>query len=210
MDSNFIDQLFGTSSEQIRDEMLNYMEQKYGKKFHALSLERRGIDRNSDKLNCYAEGDESLDYAYVYRDYSDNDISYQDTYFGVLIRDDAQTEVELICKSLGLEAKAFVESSTSIYSNEYNSEKTFNDLKLDETQPGFLAEIALISDSETINNDETQNIFNALSRAGFRGMFTLYYFKRDAFESITTSNKSTFLTPRNDQVVDYCYQLLGQ
>ncbi len=209
MGNNLTQNFSGTSSEQIRDEMLNFMNMKYNKTFIGLSLEQRGIDRSSDKLVCYADGENSSeDYAYVYRDINGNVTEYSDTYFGVLIRDEAESEIESICRSFGFDAKAFSDTLTRIYANEFDISKTFADLKSDNGQPGLLVEVALTSDGGFFSNADSQKLFDALSKANLRGMFTFYYFPQTVFESITNSNGSELLTPTNDDVIAYYYQSL--
>lgn len=209
MKNNPAQNVSGISSEQIRDEMLNFMNIKYGKTFIGLSLERRGIDRSSDKLVCYADGENrNEDFAYVYRDINCGVTEYSDTYFGVLIRDEVESEIERICLSFGLDAKVFSNTLTRIYSNEYDMSKTLSDLKSDSAQPGLLVEAALTSDGGFLNDAESQKLFNALREADFRGAFTLYYFTQTVFESISNANKNNLLTPVNDNVIVYYSNLL--
>lgn len=203
MQNNFAQDILRYSSEQIRDEMLNFMDAKYGKTFVGLSLERRGIDRNSDKLICYADGeDRDRDFAYVYRDITEGVAEYSDTYFGVLIRNEVESEIENICRSFGFEAKVYSETLVRIYANEYDKSKTLSELKLDKTQPRLLVEIALTGADDALE-EKSDAIFNALAENNLRGIFTLYYFSQTEFDSINDENENERLSPAYDNVMGY-------
>ena len=195
------------TSEQIRDEMLNFMNLKYDKTFIGLSLEQRGIDRSSDKLVCYAEGDNrDKDFAYVYRDISDGVIEYSDTYFAILIREELNDEIENICRNFGFESKVYSDTLTCLYANEYDKSKTLADLKSDKSQPGFLVEVALTTTGIDLNEEISQEIFNAFREANLLGDFTLYSFTRPIFDTVTDANVGVMLTPANDNVITYYFR----
>lgn len=198
-------------SEQIRNEMLEYMNKKYGKTFVGLSLEKRGIDRNSDKLVCYAVGeDREKDYTYVYRDMNGDIATYSDTYFGVIIRNEVETEIKNIFSSFGYEAKVYSDTLTRIYSNEYDKTKTLFNLKSDKTEPGLLVEIAITNTNNTFSENDSQKLFDALSNNEFHGMFTIYYFSKSDFNYITDENENELLNPANENVISSYYRLLHE
>lgn len=206
---NIFNDIFKASSSQIRDEMLEYMSIKYGKNFIGLSLERSGIDRSSDKLICYAEGEDRYkDFTYVYRDVNEDIVTYSDTYFNIVIRDEVEKGIENIMNQLGYEAKAFSGTLTRIYDQKYDSSKTLFDLMSDNTQPGLLVEIALTGSFNTLSEEDSQKLFNALSDAKFRGAFSLYYFSKPIFDSITDENENRFLSPVDENVINSYARIL--
>lgn len=197
------------SSESIRDNMIEFMNKKYDKTFIGLSLERVGYGRSSDKLVCYPEdGDRDKDYTYVYRDKKDGVVEYSDTYFSALIQDEAKSEIESILGNLGFKVKTSVGTLTYIYPNEYDSSKTYNDIKLDKTVPTIIGEAAITSDKGSFSEEESQKLFNALEDAGISGVFTLFYFDNELFESINDSNLEDTLIPTNDDVIVYYFKSL--
>jgi hypothetical protein len=189
-------------AEKIRDEMLQYMNAKYGKEFLAVSLDQRGIDNSKDVFKCYAKGENpDTDYASVYRMGTGNNISYSDTYFGVIVRDDVETEISSICRELSLDSKAFFSFARYCYDSIYDSTKTYADFLEDEDRPGIAVKVGVAFEQDGDAESISEQIFQIMEDRGFRGYLNIHFITKEAFDNLSWENSDKILSPLGDHIL---------
>lgn len=114
------------SREEQVEETLEYLSDKYsGQKF---------VYQSSKKLYgkliiyCYPEGGTyKTEPVRVRRDIVDGKVQYLDTYFNVVMREDAEAEVVSVCSDLGLKGRAFFHVDDSYLNNQFDGSKNYAD-----------------------------------------------------------------------------------
>jgi hypothetical protein len=77
---------------------------------------------------CYPEwGTYKTEPVRVRREVVDGKVQYLDSYFGILMREDAEAELVDVCTNLGLKAKVFMDVDESYYENQFDTSKTYED-----------------------------------------------------------------------------------
>jgi len=116
--------MFTESYEDIRDEMLQHLYEKYGIEFTGDSLERG----SHDFLIAYPTGGNPLtDFVGMQRHGSGDNVRFVDTFFGVIIRDDLESEVAAALADIGLPFKVFFPSDFVVFNNKFDGTKNFAD-----------------------------------------------------------------------------------
>jgi hypothetical protein len=114
------------SNESIRDEMLEHLRQKYGREFIAISLERG----HHDFLVAFPEnGDADTDIVAVQRTITDGQVEMRDTFFGVIIREDIESEILTALADIVIPHKVFFPTDVYYFDNIFDSSKTYSDLR---------------------------------------------------------------------------------
>jgi len=116
--------MFTESYEDIRDEMLQHLYEKYGIEFTGVSLERG----HHDHLIAYPTGgDRDNDFVSMQRHVRDGEVEFRDTFFSVIIRDDLEAGVAAALADIGLPFKVFFSGGAAVYGNKFDGTKTFAD-----------------------------------------------------------------------------------
>jgi len=116
--------MFTESYEDIRDEMLQHLYEKYGVEFIGDSLERG----NHDFLIAYPKyGDMQEDHVRMQRHGSGENVRYVDTFFGVIIRDDLEGAVTEALADIGLPFQVDFAAQHFVFDNRFDGAKTFAD-----------------------------------------------------------------------------------
>eukprot|EP00831_Metopus_contortus_P031839 TRINITY_DN2586_c0_g1_i6.p2 TRINITY_DN2586_c0_g1~~TRINITY_DN2586_c0_g1_i6.p2 ORF type:complete len:222 (+),score=34.44 TRINITY_DN2586_c0_g1_i6:447-1112(+) len=114
--------------EEIKDQIIGFLEKKYGKEFVPLSLE---IDRwpyHWDDLSAYPKGgDKEKDSFNAYRQKKDGKYVFSDSYFGVLIHDEYVERIKDIAKVYFPECEVSVDYVSNSFPNELDSNCTLQD-----------------------------------------------------------------------------------
>jgi len=116
--------MFTESYEDIRNEMLQHLYEKYGIEFTGDSLERG----HQDYLIAFPTGGNMHeDFVRMQRYGSGDNVRYVDTFFGVIIRDDLEARVTAALADIGLPVKVFFPSNNTFFNNIFDGTKTFDD-----------------------------------------------------------------------------------
>eukprot|EP00831_Metopus_contortus_P031832 TRINITY_DN2586_c0_g1_i1.p2 TRINITY_DN2586_c0_g1~~TRINITY_DN2586_c0_g1_i1.p2 ORF type:complete len:254 (+),score=40.59 TRINITY_DN2586_c0_g1_i1:525-1286(+) len=115
--------------EEIKDQIIGFLEKKYGKEFVPLSLE---IDRwpyHWDDLSAYPKGgDKEKDSFCAYRQEKDGKYVFSDTYFGLIVHDEYEQKVKEIANKYFPQNKTMVIFGSDIFPNELGINSTLKDL----------------------------------------------------------------------------------
>ena len=116
--------MFTESYEDIRDEMLQHLYEKYGVEFIGDSLERG----SHDFLIAYPKyGDMQEDHVRMQRHGSGENVRYVDTFFGVIIRDDLEGVVTEALVDINLPFQVDFAAQHFVFDNRFDGTKTFAD-----------------------------------------------------------------------------------
>eukprot|EP00831_Metopus_contortus_P031840 TRINITY_DN2586_c0_g1_i8.p1 TRINITY_DN2586_c0_g1~~TRINITY_DN2586_c0_g1_i8.p1 ORF type:complete len:334 (+),score=73.44 TRINITY_DN2586_c0_g1_i8:91-1092(+) len=114
--------------EEIKDQIIAFLEKKYGKEFVPLSLE---IDRwpyHWDDLSAYPKGgDKEKDSFCAYRQEKDGKYVFSDTYFGLIVHDEYEQKVKEIANKYFSKYQVDVSFEGDIFSNELNCNSKLQD-----------------------------------------------------------------------------------
>ena len=191
--------IFPQSDESIRDELLRYLSEKYGREFTALALERG----YSDYLHCYLKGgDPKADNVGVQRITRDTGVEYKDTYFGIVIREELENEVVSICSDIDLPMQAQYDSISQFFNNIFDSTKNYDDFKrwVENGNPWrFTVTIVIALDDTDKAEAYANHIFEQLSEAGFSGLVHVCSLPSEGYAKLTRINLNDLITQYDDQ-----------
>ena len=180
-------------SERIKDEILQHLNEKYDVTFLPISLEQRGmggVGNSYDEFRCYAEGDDpKTDYAIVYRfTEDDGSIGYEDTYFGIKIREEVEKYVTDICHEFAKDIIVYT-GAYSDFEDKYDKNATFEEaLSNGDIRCFIRIGILYQNESETEIVHTNEMIQKKFENENLRGTFQIYYVDYDTFKSIERDN----------------------
>jgi hypothetical protein len=177
------------SDESIRDEMLEFLSNKYnGQEFTARALERD----YSDTLYCYVQGGDPIaDRVEVVRKGKGRVKEYRDTYFGILIREYAEDDVLSMCSDIEIPMQAFY-ATHYYYDNMWDYTKNYADFKewINDGNP-WRFNIAIVISIENIEDREyyAEQVYTKLTEAGYKGLLAVLAVSDiDVYNKITREN----------------------
>ena len=186
-------------ADRIREEMLEHMRIKYGKEFIEISF-IEFFDDNRSRLTCYPEGgNPDTDRARVMRERLGKNI--YDDYFIILIRDEVEAEIEIICGQLSLNVKVFSIGRT-YFDNEFDVTKSFADIR-DYDHFVLNVRIAVLADQSFDMDGTSEQIFQALMDERFAGYYAIYYITEEGFHNLTRENRNDNLNSRSPHVLGH-------
>jgi len=186
--------MFTESYEDIRDEMLQHLYEKYGIEFTGVSLERG----HHDHLIAYPTGgDRDNDFVSMQRHVRDGELEFRDTFFGVIIRDDLEAGVAAALADIGLPFKVFFSTGLgAVYDNKFDGTKTFADFNawVAEGNPGRLS-INVTLGIESVESTEcldayADRAFEKIQETGYSLGVVLTFAPIEIFEQIDRSNRA--------------------
>ena len=186
--------MFTESYEDIRDEMLQHLYEKYGIEFTGTSLERG----HHDHLIAYPTGgDRDNDFVSMQRHVRDGEVEFRDSFFGVIMRDDLEAGVAAALADIGLPFKVFFSTGLgAVYDNKFDGTKTFADFNawVAEGNPGRLPISVFFGVESTECFDTYANrAFEKIQETGYSLAVILNFTPNAAFEQITRSNRTDIL-----------------
>jgi len=196
-----ISSLFQTD-ESIRDEILANLKEKYnGQEFVALALENGQFKT----LYCYPKGgdpeSDNVKARMIVK--KDGTKEFSDTYFGIIIREDLETEIVSALTNLAIPIKAFFNYDSLYYENSFDGTKNYNDLKqwINDGNPRrFTITIVLLVDNEK-KESYAKQIFHILEDDGFQGMIhSCTVSNVDVYQEITKTNLNEMIR-KNDETI---------
>ena len=138
-------------------------------------------------MDCYPKGgDPEADRVWV----RGNKGFYDDSYFGILIREDVEAEVLAILDGLPLPMKAYADSNTYCYDN-FDGSKTYADFKQWQSEnegwylPSVTIAVPMDGTDESEKEEYANQIFEILVNDGFKGGIDVCFFPSEAFEKVT-------------------------
>ena len=185
--------MFTESYEDIRDEMLQHLYEKYGVEFIGDSLERG----SHDFLIAYPKyGDMQEDHVRMQRHGSGENVRFSDTFFGVIIRDEIESIITTALADIGLPFKVFFSSHIYYFDNKFDSTKTFADFNAWVAE-GNRMRITIgvwLEFNADENVDEYANrAFEYIEELGYLLHVNLQFAPTIVFEQVTRSNRITIL-----------------
>jgi len=186
--------MFTESYEDIRDEMLQHLYEKYGVEFTGVSLERG----HHDHLIAYPTGgDRDNDFVSMQRHVRDGEVEFRDTFFGVIIRDDLEAGVAAALADIGLPFKVFFSTGLgAVYDNKFDGTKTFADFNAwvaDGNSGRLPISVFLGIESTECFDTYANRAFEKIQETGYSLAVILNFTPNTAFEQITRSNRTDIL-----------------
>lgn len=191
--------LLPQSDESVRDEILEHLNKKYNKEFVAIALERG----YSDILHCYVQGgDPDDDNVHAQRIMQNNTSEYNDTYFGIIIREEIEAEIMSLCTNINIPMQVFYLSNSLYYDNMFDSTKNYADLKqwIANGNPWrFTITIVLPLDVANNENIYASQIFEILAATGFKGLVNICILPNEGFVKVTRTTLNDILRQYDGQ-----------
>jgi len=191
--------IFPQSDEAVRDEILSELHGKYGREFEAISLERG----YSDVLYCYPQGgDPEADRVCVVRQGKENDYTYKDTYFGIVIRDALEQEMQDICAGIGLPALVVYHSDSLYFDDEFDGTKNYADFKQWQGEGNaWRHTVTVVLSLEEADAGEMYagQIFEKFGDSGFQGLMYVSILPGEGFVKANRANLNDLISEYGEQ-----------
>ena len=179
-------------SESNEKRMLRHLREKYGQEFITLGMRGGGyFGGGSSILDCYpAGGDPDVDYVCVEM----LGTTIDDTYFGIIIREDVEAEVLAVLSDLPLPMKAYFRGDAGYFDETFDGTKTYADFKQWEINRGkryrFKVTVAVpMDDTDKSEKEEyAKQIFDRLEKDNFHGRVFVRFYPSEVFEKLTRAN----------------------
>ena len=197
--------MFTESYEDIRDEMLQHLYEKYGIEFTGVSLERG----HHDHLIAYPTGgDRDNDFVSMQRHVRDGEVEFRDTFFGVIMRDDLEAGVAAALADIDLPFQVFFSTGLgAVYDNKFDGTKTFADFNawVAEGNPGRLS-INVTFGIESVESTEcldayADRAFEKIQETGYSLGVVLTFAPIEIFEQIDRSNRADITGKYRNELV---------
>jgi len=185
--------MFTESYEDIRDEMLQHLYEKYGVEFIATSLERG----SHDFLAAHPiGGDPIADFVGVQRHVRNDGVEFRDTFFGILIRDNLEAGITAALADIGLPFKVFFPSDFLVFNNKFDGTKDFADFNawVAEGNP-FRLSLTIFLGVESMEHLDTyaNRAFEKIQETGYSLGVVLNFTPIAVFEQIERTNRTNIL-----------------
>ena len=181
------------SNEKI---MLAHLKEKYGQEFVSLGTRDSGhFGRGADIiLDFYLkDGDVKDDYGWL--SMSKGSRFFEDSYFGVIIREDLEADVLVACTDMGLPMKAYFYGGSYSFDESFDKTKTYTDFKEWNENNGFPhrfdIEVWVFIDGydEYGKKECADEIFDRIESDGYHGEVEIHLLPSKAFLEITQLNR---------------------
>jgi len=181
--------------ERIRQEILAHMYEKYGVEFNVIAID---FSRTREYINMYPVGGcpEADNVRAVRMIVDGNVVETHDSYFGIIIREDAEAYVSAMLTDIDLPMNVFFESLVQHFDNIFDGTKTFADFQRIANESADISSrfnVAIIV-SHDGDVEERQNvseqIFDALTKGEFGGLALVMFLPSEGFEKNTRTNRS--------------------
>ena len=176
--------------------MLKHLREKYGQEFVATGMTGSSNFGGDPVLFCYPKGgDPETDKVRATMSKLKNgERSFEDTYFGIIIREDLESEVLAALPDLQLPMKAYFNCTSFYYDESFDSTKTYVDFKQWEIDSGksklldITIAIPMDGTDKSKKEEYANRIFDILEQYGFRIYITVRFYPSEVFEIITRKN----------------------
>lgn len=182
------------STIEKRDDIIKHMNEKYDKNF--LSIKISGDKKNDDKYyyQYYVEGtNPDIDYCMAGREFNKttNEYYYYDNYFGVQVRDEYEELINnVVTKYIDNDYVLYANLTEDAYPEKYDKNSTLQDF-LDYNQNRSVDVLVNCNaDNKEKFKEITDNIYNELSDAKYKGIYRFYFMKPGFAEGIDRTNYS--------------------
>lgn len=181
------------NSDQIKSDILNYLEDKYNEEFTIISIQGKEFlePLNVAKVFVYpTKGDKERDRFQAERTMTDGKASFADSYFGLLIRDEYNERISsVVSKYFDRFAVDSSFGNSTYFSNEYDETKSLQDA-IDGGQDIFSNVNILVAPTCTEDefNKNVENISNEIGNLKLPMGVGIYYSKSDDLSSLYTNN----------------------
>jgi len=191
--------IFPQSDEAVRNQILSKLYDKYGKEFEAISLERG----YSDILHCYpVGGSPDADYVRAVRQGKENDYIYKDTYFGIIIRDALEQEMQAACAGIGIPTLVVYHSDSLYFDDAFDNTKNYADFKqwLGEGNPWRHTVTVVLSPEEVDAGERyAEQIFEIFGDSGFHGLLYVSILPGEGFAKANRANLNNLISEYGEQ-----------
>lgn len=182
------------SEAQITRELLDYLEQKYGREFEALYFES-GVNI----LNCYPKGGDPVTdriFIQITRDKDRNKI-YRDNGFALVIREDVEAQIRDACAKISLSAKVYMDSAGTA-DNSLNGSKTYEDLQA-MGDYCLNCEVFILCEDLEKREQYADQIADLLQQDNYIGVVYICTIPdEETFERMTRRNKNDIFQPNGE------------
>jgi hypothetical protein len=174
----------------VSEQMEQYLEGKYGSlDYQTVGLIRAGFNQGYDTLTAYpVGGDPEQDQFLVNRYEEGGSYRFEDNYFGLLIRDEAEALLQGIADKHYKQSKVYLLFGRSMLPDELNGTSTFEDyLAIDDEYAGS---IWLATDDDFANQQEfeatSERFIQSLKNAKIVPLVRAYWFTPQSYSKIET------------------------
>jgi len=191
------------SRTALHEELLEHMYQKYGIEFSIYRYHNRGS--GSYLLEVYPTGgDPVYDIAHLsWRgNQSTGEYSISDTFFGVLIREEVETEITNLLSDFPIPFRVFYPTTIAYFNNIFDSTKNLNDFltwRLDYPYWGFDITVVLSLNNLDEADAYANLVFDSISGSAFSGLFTVVVLPEEGFVRLTRTNKDALIVEYHGQ-----------
>lgn len=167
--------------DETRDQILSFLEKKYGKEFVPMSIEMDRWPYHYDDLVAYPKGgDRKKEYFEAYRERKNGKYVYSDCYFSVLIHDEYEEKISEIAKEFFPQNKVVVNGVSDSFPNELNSKSTLQDaLDMKAYAPSVNVRVAPTLSNIDEFNEKVDLFIKKLVDNKMRGAMNVEYFKNN-------------------------------
>lgn len=180
-----------------KDAYLAYLSDKYDTDFLPISLASGDVLTDHDEFRAYVSGsDPERDYVTVYKTVKDGVATYEDNYFGILIRDEYERRVAEICRTEFDTAAVFIDRYTvSVFDSSLGKDSTIEDaLAMGARLIALKFIFVELPDGDTAGFDAAADrICAALKEAKLTGTVKIYGLAPGEINSINAGNYKDFL-----------------
>lgn len=188
--------------EQAKNEIEQYLEEKYGESFYVLSVQSPRLLTEYDVCRAVREGADTKTDCFTvkrYRNRNKEDQSFEDDYFGLLIREDMERAVSALAALEGVEGKVYIKRFVfSGFCGAFEKDDTLETAKaagaaLDADYYIFLRAADLNMADEEEFRKRTEALFGQMAKILQPGLVRVYALGEEAFEEIDRENCESYL-----------------
>ena len=192
--------MFTESYEDIRDEMLQHLYEKYGIEFTGDSLERG----SHDYLIAFpTDGNKHEDFVRMRRHAMSDGVVFYDTFFGVIIRDDLEARVTAALADIGLPVKVFFPSNNTYFNNIFDGTKTFEDFNqwvADGNNFNLRVTIFFEVDSAECFDTYANHAIEKIKETGYMLNVIFHFTPTEIFEQIIRNNRTDIIARYRNEI----------
>lgn len=188
--------------EQAKNEIEQYLEEKYGGSFCVLSIHSPRLLMDYDVCRAVREGADTKTDCFTvkrYRNQNKAGQSFEDDYFGLLIRADMEKAVRDLAALEGAETKVYIKQFIFPgFCDAFEKDDTLETVKaagavLDADYYIFLRAADLNMTTEREFGERTEALFAQMAKIVQPGLVRVFAMEEEAFEEIDRENCGSYL-----------------
>lgn len=188
------------SNEKIKDDMLDYVNEKYGETFEADTLVRANWAYHYDKLYAHPQGRPEDEFQIEHYVNEQGRSSFADGYFGILIKDAYQESIKVIVDPVFPESKIFVNFDENVFADRLNDNSCVSDIY--NSEENFTTDTYVFIPQRGLEKSEfdlntLKTIGKGIAEKKLVGGLAFYLLNDSSFDSLDEKNYNEFLSQTN-------------